>query len=245
MAPTTAAAFSCALPHCAKLRAVAATVASGETPRVAATQSQPWPQFGAGRSGALSDALRDAPRWRLALLSDGHTTPLLSALATAPLTVRLQTVRGAQVPTLPSGERFDGEAAVLRVVTIHLPDGAPLFAAMATWSTRAYTALALGCDGRSSRVDAVAGVGGVSDVSDVFTARRVAASRAVLAVHFGCCARTAPLLHTQPRASTWARDVLFRRRRTTFLHVHEVLAPVAAARVLGPMPLPSSPLRLR
>lgn len=54
---------------------------------------------------------------------------------------------------------------------------------------------------------------------------RLPVSRLVTAVYFGTCPTVADFFEVPRQSQLWARDVTFRHRCHTFLHIHQILSP--------------------
>lgn len=153
------------------------------------------------------------PFARVLLLSDDHLSRTLAILSQHNLV--LNHIHTSQPPH--SSVRLLPPPPVRRTVTFvdHNPifsRPTPLLYSTSLWCP--YTFLSVFADRQSL------------PLYQAFHILQFQTSRLVTAVHFGTCPLVAPYLGVPPQTQLWARDMVFRRRRRTFLHVHQILSPL-------------------
>lgn len=150
---------------------------------------------------------------RVVLLGDDHLSRTLDILSQGNL--NMQHIHTSQInssailfppPPIRRTVAFIDHAAVHRQY-----DPTPLLYSVSVWCPYTYTAIMKPCPHLP--------------FYQVAESLKLPMSRLVSAVHIGTCPPIADFFGVSHHTQLWARDVTFRCRRRTFLHLHQILSP--------------------
>lgn len=154
----------------------------------------------------------DNPLARVVLLSDDHLPRTLALLSQGNL--QLKHVHTSQPK--PPNVSFPPQpvrrtVAFIDYSPVHARYPTPLLYSTSLWCPYTYTATMAKCNHLP--------------FYEIVESLQLPVSRLVTAVHFGTCPPVADFFGVPSHTRLWARDVSFRRRRRTFLHIHQILSP--------------------